>query len=86
MYEFGGPSKTDIEPSTKGLSQKSITVTEYLDQKEEIAEEIIPFEYSDLTKELFEMVYLEFYYWCGKNGDGIEWFVRVVEENSYIIS
>jgi len=44
----------------------------------------VPFEYSDLTKELFEIVYLEFYYWCGKNGDGIEWFVRVVEENSYV--
>jgi len=51
-----------------------------LDQKEEVSDEIVPFEYSDLTKELFKMVYLEFYYWCIAHQDGVEWFVRVTLE------
>ena len=80
----GGTSKTDIEPATKGLSQKSITVKEYLDQKEEITQEIMPIEYSELTKKLFDMVYLAFYYWCIAHQEGVEWFVRVVEEESYV--
>ena len=81
---FGGGSKTPIEPTTKGLSQKSITVKEYLDEKEEVSQEIIPFEYNELTKSLFKMVYLEFYYWVLAYQDEVEWFVRVVEENSYM--
>jgi hypothetical protein len=34
---------------TKGLYQKGIGVKEFLDQKEEVAQEIVPFEYSDLV-------------------------------------
>ena len=78
--QFGGASKTDIEPATKRLYQKNITVKEYLDQKEEITQEVMPIEYSELTKKLFEMVYLAFYYWCIAHQEGVEWFVRVVEE------
>ncbi|MBU1151814.1 hypothetical protein KJ632_03225 [Patescibacteria group bacterium] len=80
MLDDGGGAKTDIEPTTKGLSQKSITVKEYLDQKEEVTEEIIPFGYSDLTKELFEMVYLDFYYWVKGNLESVEEFLRLVRD------
>jgi len=44
----------------------------------------MPIEYNELTKKLFEMVYLAFYYWCIVHQEGVEWFVRVVEENSYV--
>jgi len=80
LLDDGGGAKTDIEPTTKGLSQKSITVKEYLDQKEEVTEEIIPFGYSDLTKELFEMVYLDFYYWVKGNLESVEEFLRLVRD------
>ena len=79
-----GASKTDIEPMTKGLYRNGMNVKEYLDQKEEITKESVPFEYSELTKKVFEMVYLAFYYWCIAHKDGVEWFCRVVEEENYV--
>ena len=44
----------------------------------------MPIEYSELTKKLFDMVYLAFYYWCIAHQEGVEWFVRVGEEESYV--
>ena len=79
-----GLPRRQLNRRPNGCAIKSITVKEFLDQKEEITEEIVPFEYSDLAKELFEMVYLEFYYWVVEYEEGVEWFVRVVEENSYV--
>jgi len=61
-----------------------MSVKEFLKQKEEITQEVKLIEYSELTKKLFEMVYLAFYYWCVAHQEGVEWFVRVVEEESYV--
>lgn len=36
----GGAFKTDIEPPTKRLSQNGMTLKEYLDQEDEVLEEI----------------------------------------------
>lgn len=61
-----------------------MTLKEYLDQEEEITDEIVPFEDSPQTKTIFNEVYLGFYYWIRGNEDEIEWFMRAVVENNYM--
>ena len=76
----GGASKTDIEPPTKRLSQNGMTLKEYLDQKEEITEEVIPFNSCKETFEIFKQVYLKFYYWVRGNLEKVEEFLMLIQE------
>ena len=76
----GGASKTDIEPPTKRLSQNGMSLKEYLDQEEEMTEEITPFEPCKETFEIFKRVYLEFYYWVRGNIEMVEEFSRLARE------
>ena len=58
-----------------------MTLKEYLDQEEEVLEEIVvPFEYSPQAKEVFNKVYLVFYYWVRGNLDRVEEFLKLVNE------
>lgn len=84
LQSNGGAFKTDIEPPTKRLSQNGMTLKEYLDQEDEVLEEIIvPFEYSSQTKAVFKKVYLEFYYWVRGNLDKVEEFLGLLKESQF---
>lgn len=56
-----------------------MTLKEYLYQEEEILSPVTQIKYSDLTKELFKMAYLEFYYFVRGNIEKVEEFLRLSE-------
>ena len=57
-----------------------MTLKEYLDQEEEIDEEVIPFKPCKETFEIFKQVYLEFYYWVRGNLERVEEFLGLISE------
>ncbi len=57
-----------------------MTLKEYLDQEEEITEEVIPSKPCKETFEIFKQVYLEFYYWVRGNIEKVEEFLRLLKE------
>ncbi len=77
-----GLSRQILNHLPKGrLSQNGMTLKEYLDQEEEVLEQIvIPSEYSPQTKKVLKKVYLEFYYWVRGNIEKVKEFLGLIDE------